>query len=125
MSCSRTCLKGAVVVGLIAALTPGLWAQSLQQETRTVSGERSAGSVPIEAQRTLPGLESKLSDMAASATRTVAPPTEAAAGFLLEGLVDGAHSPGRDGPLDAVLSDALGNARSAERSLLLERFRRL
>ena len=84
MSCSRTCLKGAVVVGLIAALTPGLWAQSLQQETRTVSGERSAGSVPIEAQRTLPGLESKLSDMAASATRAVAPPTEAAAGSLLE-----------------------------------------
>ena len=29
MSCSQTCLKGAVVVGLIAALTPGLWADTL------------------------------------------------------------------------------------------------
>ena len=54
----RTCIsiKGAVVVGLIAALTPDLWAQSP---------------------------ESRLSDMAASANRTVAPPPAPAQGGLM------------------------------------------
>ncbi len=54
----RTCIsiKGAVVVGLIAALTPDLWAQSP---------------------------ESRLSDMAASAKRTVAPPPAQAQGGLI------------------------------------------
>lgn len=43
-----TCIKGAVVVGLIAALTPGLWAQS-PQEQQTVTPPRGTDA-PTTAQ---------------------------------------------------------------------------
>lgn len=46
MSCSQTCLKGAVVVGLIAALTPSLWAQPLQQQ-QTVTQPGAQGRIGL------------------------------------------------------------------------------
>ena len=64
-----TCINGAVVVGLIATLTPGVWAPSVQQEARTVTGARLAGSVPVRTQQAPPASESRLSDMTASAQR--------------------------------------------------------
>lgn len=58
------CIKGAVVVGLIASLMPvlaSLWAQPLVQERTTLDGQTIA-----------PGL------------RSDAPPTEPTGGFLLD-----------------------------------------
>ncbi len=84
MSCSQTCLKGAVVIGLMAALTPSLWAQPLAHERTTPDGQTIGPGVPAEAQRTPTARGSMLSDTIAPGIGTTAPPTATAGGFLLD-----------------------------------------
>ncbi|MCH8316587.1 MAG: hypothetical protein IIA64_11490, partial [Planctomycetes bacterium] len=83
MSCSQNCFKGAVVVGLIAALTPGLWAQTLAQQRTTPDGQTIAPGVPAEAQRIPTARGSRLSDILAPGRGTDAPPTAPAQGGLI------------------------------------------
>ncbi|MEE9294182.1 MAG: hypothetical protein V3W34_04335 [Phycisphaerae bacterium] len=78
------CIKGAVVIGLIAALTPALWAQPLAQERTTPDGQTIVPGVPAEAQRTPTARGSMLSDTLAPRIGTTAPPTATAGGFLLD-----------------------------------------
>ena len=84
MSGNRICLKGAVVIGLIAALSPGLWAQSLhQQQTVTPPVRTDVLRSPTEAQRTAVARGPALSDKVSPGIRAEAPPTQEAQGGLI------------------------------------------
>ena len=84
MSYSRTCLIGAVVIGLIAALTPGLWAQPLQQQqTVTPPGWTDAPRSLSEVQPTATPLRAMLGDKVFPGIRTDAPPALPAQGGLI------------------------------------------
>ncbi len=76
MLCSRTCIKGAVVIGLIAALTPGLWAQPRQeQQTVTPPAGTDAPRSLTEAQQTATARRAMLGNKVSPGKRTDAPPT--------------------------------------------------
>ncbi len=79
-TCSRTCLKGAVVVGLIAALTPGLWTQTLAQQRTTPEGQTIAPGVPAEAQQTATARGTTLGARFSPRIRTDTLPTAPAQG---------------------------------------------
>ena len=84
MSSSRTCSKGAVIIGLIAALTPGLWAQSVQeQQTVTPPGGTDAPRSLTEAQQTATARRAMLGDKISPGKRTDAPPPIPAQGGLI------------------------------------------
>lgn len=82
-----TCIKGAVVIGLIAALTPalaGLWAQPLQpQQTVTPPGGMDAPRALTEAQQTAPARGAIRGDKVSPGKRTDAPPTAPVQGGLI------------------------------------------
>ena len=73
-----TCIKGAVVVGLIATLTPalaGLWAQPLQsQQAVTPPGGTDAPGSLTEAQKTGTARRAMRGDKDSPGLRTNAPP---------------------------------------------------
>ncbi len=77
MSCNCICMKGTVVVGLIAALTPGLWAQSLQEQQ--TDGPRSLSEV----QPTATPLRAMRGDKVSPGIGTNAPPALPAGGELM------------------------------------------
>ena len=87
MSRTRTCLNGAVVVGLIAALTPALavlWAQPLQpQQTLTPPGGTDAPRSLSEMQQTATARRAMLGDKVSPRKRMDAPPTAPAQGGLI------------------------------------------
>ncbi len=75
MSYRRTCLKGAVVVGLIAALTPGLWAQSPQErQPVTPPGGTDAPHPLTEAQQTATARRAMRRNKVSRRIRRDAPP---------------------------------------------------
>ena len=84
MLSSRTCLKRAVVIGLIAALTPGLWAQPLQQQqTVTPPGGTDAPRSLTEAQQTATARRPMRGDKVSPGVRIGAPPSAPAQGGLI------------------------------------------
>ncbi len=79
----RTCLQGAVVIGLIAALTPGLWVQTIAQQRTTPEGQTIAPGVPAAAQQTATAQGTTLGARFSPRIRTDTPPTAPAQGGLI------------------------------------------
>ncbi len=84
MLCTRTCLRGALAFGLIAALTPGLWAQPLQQQqTVTPPGGTDAPRSTTEAQQSATARGARPREKVSPGIRPDAPPTLPAQGDLI------------------------------------------
>ncbi|MEE9128817.1 MAG: hypothetical protein V3T84_02280 [Phycisphaerales bacterium] len=84
MSCRRNCVQGAVVIGLIAALTPVVAAQSLQQKHIVKSpGGTDAPRWLSEVQQTATARGAMFGDKVSPGRRTDAPPAAPAQGGLI------------------------------------------